>query len=126
MTARSARDRAAMWLGGVSALSAIMGYAKGDLLFVQVSGIAMVVALGLGALAFAAGWLGHRLLTLAAGAGFLFAAVLQLALMTQGNGGFLRGNGSTFALWLGLGAGLLALALTPHTADADRLRRSTV
>lgn len=116
MIARSSRDRAAMWLGGVSALSAVMGYATGNLHFVQVSGAGALVALGLGALAFAAGWLGHRLLALVAGAGFLLAALAQLALMTQGSGGFLKGNGSTFSLWLGLGAGLLALALTPRTA----------
>jgi hypothetical protein len=62
-----------------------------------------------------AGWLGNRILMLVCGTGFLVAAAVLLALLgTRGNGGFLDGNGSTFALWLGLGVGLVTLGATPR------------
>lgn len=118
MTAREESDRAALALGIASLLSVLFAFVRGKFEFLQIDGGGIVVALLFGLLACAAGWLANRLLCLASGVGFLLAALVQLALMTQGSGGFLKGNGSTFSLWLGLGAGLLALALTPRTAAA--------
>ena len=48
---------------------------------------------------------------LAAGVGFLIAAVVQLVLLEGGSSGFLGGNASTFSLWLALGVGLIAVGL---------------
>lgn len=112
-------DRATMTLGAVSVASAAFLFARDEFEFVRVRGGSVVVALALGSLAIVAGRLASRTLTLAAGAGFLAAAAVLLALMTQGDGGFLDGNGSTFSLWLGLGVGLVLLGLAhdqPETA----------
>jgi hypothetical protein len=118
MTARDALDRAALTLGAVSVGSALFVFLRGDFQFVRMRGWGLAVALVLGLLAIAGGWLANRALVLAAGVGFLAAAAVLLALLSQGDGGFLDGNGSTFSLWLGLGAGLLALGLTSPMADS--------
>jgi len=78
-----------------------------------------VVALVLGLLAVVAGCLDERTLMLAAGAGFLLAAAVQLALLAGGSSGFVGGNASTFSLWLGLGVGLIAIGVVrgPETTD---------
>jgi hypothetical protein len=55
---------------------------------------------------------------MAAGGGFLLAAIVLLALLVRR--GFLIGNGSAFSLWLGLDVGLIALGL------ADRPRRTAI
>lgn len=117
MTAHTGQDRAAVALGAASLLSVVFAFVDGEFEFVRVRGGAIVVAVVLGLLACAAGWLANRVLVLAAGAGFLAAAAVLLALLgLNGNGGFLDGSGSTFALWLGLGAGLLVLGLAPLDA----------
>jgi hypothetical protein len=112
MNVRSSRDRAAIWLGMGALLSLVFLVVKRELHFVQIpdAGIAVVVVLG--PLAIAGGWLASRALTLIAGAGFLLAAIVQLILHTNGNSLASGSNGSTFGLWLGLGFGLLALAVT--------------
>jgi hypothetical protein len=108
-------DRAAIVLGAASVLSAVFAGASGTFEFVRVRGGGVAVAVVLGLLACAAGWLANRVLTLAAGAGFLVAAAVLLVLLgSTGNGGFLDGNASTFSLWLGLGVGLVVLGLTPR------------
>ena len=58
-------------------------------------------------------------LMLAAGAGFLLAATVQLALLAGGSSGFVGGNASTFSLWLGLGVGLIAIGVVrgPEMTD---------
>jgi hypothetical protein len=71
-------------------------------------------AIVLGLLAIAAGWLAERTLMIAAGVAFLVAATVQLVLLAGGSSGFLGGNASTFSLWLGLGAGLIAIGLVPR------------
>jgi hypothetical protein len=81
---------------------------------VQIGTVGLVVALVLGLLAIAAGWLAERTLLIAAGVGFLLAATVQLVLLAGGGSGFLGGNASTFSLWLGLGAGLIAIGLVPR------------
>jgi hypothetical protein len=101
-------------LGAVSLVSVVFVFVRGDFEFVKVRAAGAVVALGLGLLAVAAGWLASRTVALAAGVGFLIAAVVQLVLLAGGSGGFLHGNASTFSLWLGLGVGLVALGLAPR------------
>lgn len=108
--ARGSLDRGAAALGWLSVASAAFVLLRGDFEFIRVRGGSVVVAVGLGAVAVAAGRLASRALMLAAGAGFLAAAAVLLVLLSQGDGGFLDGNGSTFSFWLGLGAGLLLLA----------------
>lgn len=113
MTARGALDRAVLTLGAVSIVSVVFVFVRGDFQFVRMRDGAVAVALVLGLLACAAGWLASRALALAAGVGFLVAAAVQLALLAGGDGGFLGGDASTFSLWLGLGAGLVSVGLAP-------------
>lgn len=115
MTGRSAVDRAVVVLGAASVLSVVFVFAGGTFEFVRIRGGGVGVAVVLGLLACAAGWLGNRVLTVAAGGGFLLAALVLLVLLgRQGNGGFLDGSASTFSLWLGLGVGLVVLGITPR------------
>ena len=112
MTTRTPLDRAAVALGVASLASALFALVEGDLEFVTMGRGGVAVALGLGALAVAAGWLGSRPLGLVAGVALLVAAVVLLWLLAaNGNGGFLGGSASTFALWLGLGTGLVVVSL---------------
>jgi hypothetical protein len=98
-------------LGVVSVASALFVFVRGDFDFVRMRSGATVVAVVVGLLAVVAGWLGSRLLTIAAGAVFLLAAAVLLVLLgLNGNGGLLDGSGSTVSLWLGLGVGLVALS----------------
>jgi hypothetical protein len=107
-------DRAAIVLGLVSIMSAAFVFVHGTFQLVQIGTVGLVVALVLGLLAIAAGWLAERTLMIAAGVGFLLAATVQLVLLAGGGSGFLGGNASTFSLWLGLGAGLIAIGLVPR------------
>jgi hypothetical protein len=107
-------DRAAIVLGAVSIMSAAFVLVHGTFQLVQIGTVGLVVALVLGLLAIAAGLLAERTLMIAAGVGFLLAATVQLVLLGGGGSGFLGGNASTFSLWLGLGAGLIAIGLVPR------------
>lgn len=104
-------DRAALVLGLVSVVSAVFVFVHGTFQLVQIGAAGLVVALVLGLLAVVGGWLDERTLMLAAGAGFLIAAVVQLVLLEGGSSGFLGGNASTFSLWLALGVGLIAVGM---------------
>jgi hypothetical protein len=112
-------DRAALVLGLVSMVSAVFVFANGEYEIVRVQVAGVVVALVLGLLAISAGWFESSELMLAAGVGFLIAAVVQLVLLAGGGGGFLGGNASTFSLWLGLGVGLIAIGLVPRPELAE-------
>ena len=112
-------DRAALVLGLVSIASALFVFASGELEIVRVQVAGVVVALVLGLLAIAAGWLESPALALAGGVLFLVAAVAQLVLLAGGSGGFLGGNTSTFSLWLGLGVGLIAIGMVPRPDLAE-------
>jgi hypothetical protein len=107
-------DHAAIVLGAVSIMSAAFVFVHGTFQLVQIGTVGLVVAIVLGLLAIAAGWLAERTLMIAAGVGFLLAATVQLVLLAGGGSGFLGGNASTFSLWLGLGAGLIAVGLVPR------------
>lgn len=94
---------------------------------VRLSGAGLVVLLLLGALAIVASRLADRRIVAAAGAGFVVAAALQLAQLGRA-ANWLRGDGSTVSLFLGLGVGLLVLGLTPvppDVAGADTPERTT-
>lgn len=114
MTARGAQ-RAAFILGLASIASVVFVSIGGRYEFVRMQGGGVIVAVAGGLLAVTAAWSGRRLgrgLTVLAGAVFLLAAVVLLVLLgVTGDGGFLAGNGSTVSLWLGLGAGLVALGV---------------
>jgi hypothetical protein len=119
MRAHDTLDRAALVLGVVSIVSAVFVFVHGTFQLVQIGAAGLVVALVLGLLAVVAGWLDERTLMLAAGAGFVIAAAVQLVLLAGGSSGFLGGNPSTFSLWLGLGVGLIAvgLAAVPESTE---------
>jgi hypothetical protein len=110
-------DRATIGLGLLALATAGASAIGGELNF-RIRGWGLVVTLVLGLLAIAAGWLAQRLLALAAGVGFLAAAVLQVVQLGGEAGavehGVLDGNASTFAVWLGLGIGLAVLGPQPR------------
>jgi hypothetical protein len=112
-------DRAAIVLGAVSIMSTGFMFVRGTFQLVQIGAIGLVVDSVLGLLAIAAGLLAERALMLAAGAGFMLAAVAQLVMLSAGSSGFLGGNASTFSLWLALGAGLIALGMVPRPETAE-------
>ena len=114
-------DRAALVLGLISIASAVFVFASGELEIVRVQVAGVVVALVLGLLSIAAGWLESPGLALAGGALFLLAAVVQLILLAGGSGGFLGGNTSTVSLWLGLGVGLIAIGMVPRPELAQEI-----
>ena len=109
------RDRVDRAVLAIGLLALVAGCAT-PLGYARLRGVGLVVTVVLGLLAMAAGWLARRQLALASGIGFLAAAVLQIVQLGGRAGdvehGILDGNASTFALWLGLGVGLLALGLT--------------
>jgi hypothetical protein len=121
MKPHDALDRAALVLGVVSIASALFVFTSGELEVVRVQVAGVVVALVLGLLAIAAGWLESRTLIFAAGVGFLVAAGVQLGLLARGSGGFLGGNASTFSLWLGLGFGLIAIGMVPRPEPEEEI-----
>jgi hypothetical protein len=125
MNSHERLDRAALALGAVSIISTAFAFAQGDLQFVQIRAAGLVVALVLGLLAVVAGWLGERTLILAAGAGFLLAATVQLGMLAGGGAGLLGGNASTFSLWLGLGVGLIAIGMVPRPETAQEISMET-
>jgi hypothetical protein len=115
MNSHGPLDRAAMVLGGVSIVSSVFVFLDGgNFQLVQIRAAGLVVAVVLGVLAVVAGWFQELTLILAAGAGFLLAAALQVALLAGGSGGFLGGNASAFSLWLGLGIGLIVIGAVPR------------
>lgn len=115
---RSRLDMAVLWLGLVAVVSPVTALASGDLDLFRLRGVGLWVTVGLGLIAAVLGWLRLRRLALVSGLGFLVAAAVQVAQLRGEPGaverGLLDGTASTFAFWLGLGAGLTVLALTPE------------
>jgi len=116
MRMRNRADRAAMWLGAVSLASLLFLIIKRELHFVDIPKAGIAVAVVFGLMAIAGGWLANRAVTMAAGIGFLAAAVLQVVLQTVGSSYANGSNGSTMGLWLGLGAALVTVGLTRREA----------
>jgi hypothetical protein len=107
-------DRAAIVLGAGAMASAVLVFTTGDPWgLARVRGATVALVLVVGALVIVAGWRGWPALMLAAGAVFLAAAALQLAQAGRDTN-WLAGNGSTVALLLGLGIGLLVAGLARH------------
>jgi peptidoglycan/LPS O-acetylase OafA/YrhL len=110
----TAPDQAAITIGVGSLVSSVFTLADGDPWeIVTMPAVAVIVALVLGAVACAAGLLGRPLPARVVGGAFLVAALvvlLELALGTD----WTHGNGSTMALWAGLGIGLLAAGFAPR------------
>ena len=115
--------RATLALGVASVASVLFSFVRGPFQFLWLPPVGVAIAVGLGLLACAAGWLGSRTLTLAAGAAFLLAAVVLMVLLLRG--GFLIGNASGFSLWLGLGVGLIVVALNAPSRATTRLTERT-
>jgi hypothetical protein len=107
-------DRAAVALGVVSVASVGVAQARDRYQVLELRSWSTAVAIGLGLCAVVAGVAGLRWLAAATGAMLLAAAVVQVPVWGSGDN-WLGGNGSTAALWLGLGIGLLTVGL------ADRL-----
>ncbi len=114
MTPRTDLDRAAAVLGVVSLVGAAAGRLKGTFGFIHLGHHGYLVVLILGLLAAVAGWFGLRILVVVTGAAYFVAAVVQALLIGRHSDPF-GGDGSTVAFWLGLGAGLLAVGLTPRS-----------
>lgn len=106
-------------LGLLALVSCLTTLGSGELDPFRLRGWGLVVTIALGLVAVAAGALALRPLGLAAGVGFLVAAVVQIVQLGGEAGavehGVLGGTASTFALWLGLGVGLVAVGLTRET-----------
>ncbi len=113
MTSRGALDRATLTLGVAGLVSLVFAVLGGSFGFLDFSASAIAVTVVFGGLACAAGWLTNRVMAAIAAVGFLLAAAMLLVFLGVG-GGFLHGDGSTIALWLGLGVGLGVLAATPR------------
>ena len=108
-------DRAAVALGAVSLASVGVAQARDRYQVLELlTPWSILLAVGLGLCAVLAGVTRRRWAATATGAVFLVAAVVQVPVWAGGDN-WLGGNGSTAALWLGLGLGLLAVGL------ADRL-----
>jgi len=107
-------DRAAIVLGAGAMVSAVLAFTTGDpWALARIRGATVALVLVLGAVAIVAGWRGSRALMLTTGAAVLAAAVLQLIQAGRATN-WLSGNGSTVALLLGLGIGLLAVGAARH------------
>ena len=113
MRPRSVLDRAVLALGAVSLASVVFVVLRGDWDFIRIRGWAVAVAAGLGAVAVVAGWTARLALGVVAGIAFLAAAVAQLVVWAAGDT-WLGGDGSTVALWLGLGVGLITVGAAPR------------
>jgi hypothetical protein len=111
-------DRAAMVLGVVGVVS--IGFAlttSSNNNFVLVQGLGLILFPVLGAGAVIGGALGQRSIVLAAGAAYVASALIQLAQFGRPTN-WIGGNGSTFALLLSLGIGLLVVGLAPRLAPS--------
>ncbi|MEO6712306.1 MAG: hypothetical protein ABIM89_02625 [Mycobacteriales bacterium] len=109
---REPLDRAAVGLGAAGVIAVIMVLTNGDpWQLVRVGPVASILTVVLGGVAIAGGRLGRPPLILAAGAGYLGAALLQLVQFGRSSN-WVGGDGSTFSFFLGLGVGLIVVATT--------------
>lgn len=119
-------NRAAFVLGVGAAATSVFAFIDPiQYRLVRLHGPGLATLLALAVLAIAGALLNRRGLVAVAGAGFLAAAGLQLVQL-GGATNWLRGDGSTFSLFLGVGVGLLVLGLVRapatgrHTPDPIR------
>jgi hypothetical protein len=119
MNGRTRLDRAPLALGVAAVACLFFVVVRGRWHFIQMDGRAVVVTVAFAALAVAAGLTGRSGLAIAAGLGFFVAAVVLVAAWTAGST-LIRGNGSTAAVWLGLGMGLLVTGLAGRVWPDER------
>lgn len=117
-------DRAAAVLGVVSLASVGVAEARGRYQVLELGTWSVAVAVGLGLCAIVAGLLSQRWLAAVTGAAFLAAAVVQVPVWGSGDN-WLGGNGSTAALWVGLGLGLLTVGLADRLWPDQAQRKET-
>jgi membrane protease YdiL (CAAX protease family) len=104
-------DRAAVALGVVSVASVGVAELRDKYQVLELrTAWSIAVAVGLGLCAVLAGLTRRRWAAAATGGLFVAAAVVQVPVWASSDN-WLGGNGSTASLWLGLGAGLLAVGL---------------
>jgi hypothetical protein len=110
-------DRAAVTLGAAGVLAAVFVLTDGDpWQLVRIRAVAAILTTVLGGMAIAGGLAGRAALVLAAGAGYLIAALLQLAQFGRDTN-WVGGSGSTVSYFLGLGVGLVVITLA---LESDR------
>lgn len=108
-------DQAAATLGAAGVASVVFSLTtSSNNNFVKVTGAGLLVFPLLGLCALAGGLTGRRILVRLAGVAYVAAAVLQLAQFGRSTN-WLGGIGSTFALLLALGLGLLVVGFAPRT-----------
>ncbi|MET3811856.1 hypothetical protein [Arthrobacter sp. UYEF3] len=120
-------DLPALVLGVAALLASLFAFSTGGpapVDFIHVRGAGLIVIVVLGILAVLGGVSRRRVLVIVAGAGFVAAAVIQLLQAGQPVN-WLGGDGSTLALMGGLGLGLLAVGLTPHTLSTATDRKAS-
>ena len=123
LTRADRAGRAALILGAAGIASPVFALSTSpNNNFVDVEGLALLVFPVLGAVAVLGVVLASRPVVLASGAGFVVAALVQLAQFGR-SPNWLGGNGSTFSLLLALGTGLLVLGLTPSVPSTDEPHR---
>lgn len=121
-------DQAATALGVAGVVSLVFSLTtSSNNNFVTVQGAGLIVFPVLGACALLGGVTGRRILVQVAGAAYVAAAILQLVQFGRSTN-WIDGSGSTFALLLGLGIGLLVVGLAPRydhrESSAGDTRRS--
>lgn len=117
---RSVTARAAVALGLGAAASTVLAIADTTpWRFIALDWKGTLILLAMAALAVVGGLLAMRALILLAGAAFVAAAVAQLVQLAWAEANLFGGNGSTMALLLGFGAGLLAVGLAPASAPPE-------
>ncbi|MGI8901196.1 MAG: Rv1678 family membrane protein [Nocardioides sp.] len=110
--------RTALALGAVGVIAPVFALSTGsNNNFVVVDGLGLVVFPVLGLVAVLGVVLDKRPVVVLAGAGFAVAALVQLVQFGRSTN-WLGGNGSTFAMLMALGIGLLVTALTPPPAPS--------
>ncbi len=123
-------DQAAATLGAAGMASVVFTLAtSSNNNFVKVEGAGLLVFPVLGLCALVGGLTGQRILVRLAGAAYAAAAILQLAQFGRSTN-WIDGIGSTFALLLALGLGLLVVGFAPkddrtEPTSADRNSRTT-
>ncbi len=108
-------DRAAIVLGGGAVLSLVFALTtSSNNNFVKVQGVALLIFPLFGLVAVLGGLTGRRPVVLASGVLFVLSGVLQLVQFGHSIN-WIGGNGSTFALLLAFGIGLLVVATAKPT-----------
>jgi len=125
---------AALVLGGLGLAGGIAGFAAAagqELVagegvrvgaFMHLNSLGAITSVALGVVALAGAAAGRRVVVLLASSGWLAAGVLTV-LQAGREPNWLGGTAATLSFFLGVGAGLLALAMAPDAAGTNRVDR---